>query len=125
MMKVTETQLRKIIRESIENMFNTQKEGRMGNVEDLILYADNDRAVYDRISMVANALKKKADKGMEISMSKLVNSSVMRKITQFAIGNYNKEFDEIYTFTPSEKLSLRTHLSEHIMDMLDEMELYK
>ena len=85
--KLNESQLRNIIKESIKKVLKENT----GSLDDLILYARNDRKIDDALYLVKSALLKKVKSGVTPDRNQLADSSTLRKIQQFAIKNYSKE----------------------------------
>lgn len=113
--KINESLLKKVIKECVSKIINEN----VCDIDDLILFAKNNEEIYERLTWLANAIRKKMNRGIEIDKNILINCSVMKKIQQFAVREYTKNFCSIgYKFTPDQKLKLRTELAEKVLDMI-------
>lgn len=112
--KLNESQLRNIIKESIKKVLKENT----GSLDDLILYARNDRKIYDALYLVKSALLKKVKSGVTSDRNQLADSSTLRKIQQFAIKNYSKEITPIF-LSAEEKRKLREDFADSILEWID------
>lgn len=112
--KLNESQLRNIIKESIKKVLKEN----VGSLDDIILYARNDRKIYDALYLVKSALLKKVKSGVTPDRNQLADSSTLRKIQQFAIKNYSKEITPIF-LSAEEKRKLREDFADSILEWID------
>ncbi len=108
-----------------ENIVNESKyEGMDDSWSDIAVYAENQREIYDTLWNLKLALQKKMKRGEEINIDVLTNSSIMRKIMQKAIrefNEYNKENDLPVMHLDNEaKQGLRQYFAEKIFDWIEE-----
>lgn len=96
-MKIKESNLRKIIRESIDRVLT--EEGVYGypdTVDMIILDTECDRELWlGYYEPLVKALVKKANKGVELSKERLANSSFMKKFQQAAFRKFAYDQDNL------------------------------
>lgn len=99
-------------------------EGMDDSWSDIAVYAENQREIHDTLWNLKLALQKKMKRGEEINMDILTNSSIMRKIMQKAIrefNEYNKENDlPVMNLDNEAKQGLRQYFAEKIFDWIEE-----
>ena len=107
-------ELVKLIKEGIEKVLNEN----IGNLDDLILYAENNSDIYNTLYWVEQALLKKVKRGIVPDREHLIDCSTLRKIQQYAVKQYSKEVTPIY-LTSEEKRQLREKFADDILEWID------
>ena len=74
--RLTENELKRMISESVKRVLNEGIYDYPDGIDHLILMAENDRECYDIFWNIVQMLKKKYDKGVELSVDLLTNSSI-------------------------------------------------
>lgn len=120
----TEKNLRKAIMESISEVVGINEWTEEGNkVEDILLIASNDYEIYKELDWLYKAIMKKVRRGVEFDYDKLVDCSVMRRIQQDAIRNFNKiqkENDLPLAFPSNEdKREIRKEFADKIVEWME------
>ena len=120
----TEKNLRKAIMESISEVVGLNEWTEEGNkVEDILLIASNDYEIYKELDWLYKAIMKKVRRGVEFDYDKLVDCSVMKRIQQDAIRNFNKiqkENDLPLAFPSNEdKREIRKDFADKIVEWME------
>lgn len=116
---LTENQLYGIIKESVNQVLSEGIYDYPDGIDHLIFLAENDRECYDLFWQIVNALKKKFDKGVELSVDALANSSIMKKYQQFCFRKFKREQPNI---DPQAPFLFRKYMSERIVDRINDGE---
>lgn len=118
-MKISEKDLMNIISESIKEVWPGDEDDEKGmygypkDIDALVLLTTNDKECMKRYDNIARAVKKKQDKGIELSVDILANSSVMKKLQQLAFRKFRSEQEGILPTTP---YNFRRFMSERMID---------
>lgn len=118
-MLINESQLNRIIKESVKRILNEGIYNYPDGIDHLILLAENDRECYDLFWQIVEMLKKKFNKGVELDVDVLTNSSLMKKYQQFCFRKFKKEQPEI---DPKAPYLFRKYMSERIIDRISDGE---
>ena len=113
--RLRESELRTIISESVKRILNEGIYDYPDGIDHLILLAENDRECYDIFWNIVQMLKKKYDKGAELSVDLLVNSSIMKKYQQFVFRKYKSEQPMLSKETP---YLFRKYMAERMIDRI-------
>ncbi len=113
--RLTENELRRMISESVKRILNEGIYDYPDGIDHLILLAENDRECYDIFWNIVQMLKKKYDKGAELSVDLLVNSSIMKKYQQFVFRKYKSEQPMLSKETP---YLFRKYMAERMIDRI-------
>ena len=113
--RLTENELRRMISESVKRVLNEGIYDYPDGIDHLILMAENDRECYDIFWNIVQMLKKKYDKGVELSVDLLTNSSIMKKYQQFVFRKYKSEQPMLSKETP---YLFRKYMAERMIDRI-------
>lgn len=97
---LTESSLRHIISETVKRVLNEGIYDYPDGIDHLILLAENDRECYDIFWNIVQMLKKKYNKGADLSLEVLANSSIMKKYQQFVFRKFRNEQPMLSNDTP-------------------------
>jgi hypothetical protein len=112
--RLNEAELKQIIREAIDDITNFDE----NIVDELFLYARNDRDYYFRMAEpVVKALLKKDP--ATLTVERLANSSIMQKHIKFLTDKYSKEIEPITCFRQNRK-ELAKRLAEWMLEWAEE-----
>ena len=114
--RLTESELRHMIAESVKRVLNEGIYDYPDGIDHLILLSENDRECYDIFWEIVKMLRKKFDKGLELSVEKLTNSSIMKKYQQFCFRKFKNEQGVISKDAPYQ---FRRYMSERIIDRIN------
>jgi hypothetical protein len=117
--RLRESELRQMICESVKRVLNEGIYDYPDGIDHLILMAENDRECYDIFWNIVQMLKKKYDKGVDLSVDLLTNSSVMKKYQQFVFRKYKGEQPTLSKETP---YLFRKYMAERIIDRISDGE---
>lgn len=115
--RLTETDLKRMIAESVRNALNEGIYDYPDGIDHLIFLSENDRECYDLFWQIVQMLKKKHDKGVELSVDVLTNSSVMKKYQQFVFRKFRNEQPMITKETP---YLFRKYIAEEMIERINE-----
>lgn len=88
---LTEAQLHKLIRKAINEELDTNGcYGYPEGVDDVILTAENDRECSDYYDGIVKMLLKRHRRGEELTVERLVNSSVLKRYQQICFKKYQE-----------------------------------
>lgn len=113
--RLTENELKTMISESVKKVLKEGIYDYPDGIDHLILLAENDRECYDIFWNIVQMLKKKYDKGVELSVDLLTNSSIMKKYQQFVFRKYKNEQPMISKETP---YLFRKYMAERMIDRI-------
>ena len=113
--RLTENELKRMISESVKRVLNEGIYDYPDGIDHLILMAENDRECYDIFWNIVQMLKKKYDKGVELSVDLLTNSSIMKKYQQFVFRKYKSEQPMLSKETPN---LFRKYMAERMIDRI-------
>lgn len=113
--RLTENELKTMISESVKKVLKEGIYDYPDGIDHLILMAENDRECYDIFWNIVQMLKKKYDKGVELSVDLLTNSSIMKKYQQFVFRKYKNEQPMISKETP---YLFRKYMAERMIDRI-------
>jgi len=116
---LTESSLKRIISETVKRVLNEGIYDYPDGIDHLILLAENDRECYDIFWNIVQMLKKKYDKGVELSVDLLTNSSIMKKYQQFVFRKYKSEQPLLSKETP---YLFRKYMAERMIDRITDGE---
>lgn len=111
-----EKTLKEFIDKSVRKALNEGIYNYPDGIDHLILLSENDKDCYDIFWNIVSVLKKKFDKGVELSIDKLVNSSIMKKYQQYCFRKFKHEQDVIGKDAPYQ---FRRYMSERIIDRIN------
>jgi hypothetical protein len=114
--RLTETDLKRMIAESVRNALNEGIYDYPDGIDHLIFLSENDRECYDLFWQIVQMLKKKHDKGVELSVDLLTNSSVMKKYQQFVFRKFRNEQPMITKETP---YLFRKYIAEEMIERIN------
>jgi hypothetical protein len=117
--RLTENELKRLISESLKRVLNEGIYDYPDGIDHLILLAENDRECHDIFWNIVQMLKKKYDKGVDLSVDLLTNSSVMKKYQQFVFRKYKGEQPTLSKETP---YLFRKYMAERIIDRISDGE---
>ena len=115
--RLTESDLKRMIAESVRNALNEGIYDYPDGIDHLIFLSENDRECYDLFWQIVQMLKKKHDKGVELSVDLLTNSSVMKKYQQFVFRKFRNEQPMITKETP---YLFRKYIAEEMIERINE-----
>ena len=98
--RLTESSLKRIISETVKRVLNEGIYDYPDGIDHLILLAENDRECYDIFWNIVQMLKKKYNKGVDLSLEVLANSSIMKKYQQFVFRKFRNEQPMLSKDTP-------------------------
>lgn len=98
--RLTESSLKRIISETVKRVLNEGIYDYPDGIDHLILLAENDRECYDIFWNIVQMLKKKYNKGVDLSIEVLANSSIMKKYQQFVFRKFRNEQPMLSKDTP-------------------------
>lgn len=113
--RLTENELRRMISESVKSVLNEGIYDYPDGIDHLILMAENDKECYDIFWNIVQMLKKKYDKGIELSVDLLTNSSIMKKYQQFVFRKFRKEQPMLSKDTPR---LFREYMAQRMIDRI-------
>jgi len=113
--RLTENELKTMISESVKKVLKEGIYDYPDGIDHLILLAENDRECYDIFWNIVQMLKKKYDKGVELSVDLLTNSSIMKKYQQFVFRKYKSEQPMLSEETP---YLFRKYMAERMIDRI-------
>lgn len=113
--RLTENELKTMISESVKKVLKEGIYDYPDGIDHLILLAENDRECYDIFWNIVQMLKKKYDKGVELSVDLLTNSSIMKKYQQFVFRKYKSEQPMLSKETP---YLFRKYMAERMIDRI-------
>ena len=113
--RLTENELRRMISESLKSVLNEGIYDYPDGIDHLILMAENDKECYDIFWNIVQMLKKKYDKGIELSVNLLTNSSIMKKYQQFVFRKYKSEQPMLGKETP---YLFRKYMAERMIERI-------
>ena len=111
-----EKTLKEFIDKSVRKALNEGIYNYPDGIDHLILLSENDRECYDIFWGIVKMLRKKFDKGLELSVEKLTNSSIMKKYQQFCFRKFKNEQGIISKDAPYQ---FRRYMSERIIDRIN------
>jgi hypothetical protein len=117
--RLKESELKRMIAESVKRVLNEGIYDYPDGIDHLILLAENDRECYNIFWQIVQMLKKKYDKGVELSVDLLTNSSIMKKYQQFVFRKYKNEQPTLSKETP---YLFRKYMAERIIDRISDGE---
>lgn len=101
LIRLTESQLNRVVIESVERCLNEGMYGYPDTVDSIILMFENDKDCMDSYTSMARLLAKKARKGVELSVDKLANCSWMKKFQQMCFRKFASEQEDLnHTTSP-------------------------
>ena len=123
--KLTESELKHIIKESVERILEESKYAGMDDSwSDVAVFGENERDIYDMLWRVKEALQKKIARGEEVSKDRLANSSILFRAAQISLkrfNEYNKEADmPPFVMDNEAKRGLREYYAQKILDWIEE-----
>lgn len=98
--RLTESELRNMITESVKRALNEGIYDYPDGIDHLIFLAENDRECYDIFWSIVQMLKKKYDKGVDLQLDLLKDSSIMKKYQQFVFRKFRNEQPMLSKDTP-------------------------
>ena len=113
--RLTENELRRMISESVRRVLTEGIYDYPDGIDHLILMAENDRECHNIFWQIVQMLKKKYDKGVELSVDLLINSSIMKKYQQFVFRKYKSEQPMLSKETP---YLFRKYMAERMIDRI-------
>lgn len=113
--RLSESQLRNVIAESVKSILNEGIYDYPDGIDHLIFLSENDSECYDILMDIVRMVKKKYDRGVEISSEVLADSSVMKKYQQFAFRKFRHEQPDISRLSPR---MFREYVSENIVERI-------
>ena len=117
--RLTENEFKRLISESVKRVLNEGIYDYPDGIDHLILLAENDTECYNIFWNIVQMLKKKYDKGVDLSVDLLTNSSVMKKYQQFVFRKYKGEQPTLSKETP---YLFRKYMAERIIDRISDGE---
>ena len=117
--RLTKNEFKRLISESVKRVLNEGIYDYPDGIDHLILLAENDRECYDIFWNIVQMLKKKYDKGVDLSVDLLTNSSIMKKYQQFVFRKYKNEQPAFSKETP---YLFRKYMAERIIDRISDGE---
>ena len=129
--KLKESELKTMISETVKKTLNEMKYKNISvkkskslnegvydypdTIDELILDSENDRECYDYYWSIVQMLKKKLQKGIDLSVDVLANSSIMKKYQQFVFRKFgNVQMDR----NKKSPLLFRQYISQRIIERL-------
>lgn len=88
---VSESKLDNAIRKSIKKVLNEGIYGYPDGIDHIILLSENDRELYDEYRQIAKACMKLYKKDVQLSLERLMESSIMKRYQQHCFRKYAKE----------------------------------
>lgn len=113
--RLTESDLHRIVKESVKKVINEGVYGYPDGIDGIILMVENDEEFYKIWNAIGNALTKKAAKGVELDVDKLANSSTFKKFQQMAFRKYYDERSEGFDKMTSPGI-FRRYMAERMID---------
>ena len=89
--RLTESSLKRIISETVKRILNEGIYDYPDGIDHLILLAESDRECCDIFWDIVQMLKKKYNKGVDLSLEVLTNSSIMKQYQQFVFRKFRNE----------------------------------
>ncbi len=114
--RLTENELKTMISESVKKVLKEGIYDYPDGIDHLILLAENDRECYDIFWNIVKMLKKKVEKGVELSVDILSNSSIMKKYQQFVFRKYKSEQPMFSGETPR---LFREYMAQRMIDRIN------
>ena len=115
--RLTETDLYRIISESVKKVLNEGLYGYPDDIDQIILCYENDAQCMRIYEDIVRMLLKKAKRGVELSFDILVNSSVLKKFQQLAFRLFKKYQDNITRESP---YNFRKYVAEKMLYNIEE-----
>lgn len=129
--KLKESELKTMISETVKKTLNEMKYKNISvkksnslnegvyeypdTIDELILDSENDRECYDYYWSIVQMLKKKLQRGVDLSVDVLANSSIMKKYQQFVFRKFgNVQMDR----NKKSPLLFRQYISQRIIERL-------
>ena len=117
--KLKESELKRIITESVKRVLKEGIYDYPDGIDHLILLAENDEECHKIFWSIVEMLKKKVEKGIELSVDILANSSIMKKYQQFVFRKYKGEQPMFSKETPR---LFREYMAERMIDRINDGE---
>lgn len=114
--RLRESELRTIISESIKRVLKEGIYDYPDGIDHLILLAENDLECLRIFEDIIRMLKKKVEKGIELSVDILANSSIMKKYQQFVFRKYKNEQP---MFSRESPRLFRNYMAKKMIDKID------
>ena len=113
--RASEQNMNRIVKEAIGKVLREGVYGYPDGIDGIILMAENDRDFYNIWESIGCALTKNADKGIELDVDKLANSSVFKKLQQMAFRKFYSERSEGFDRMTSPGI-FRRYMAERMID---------
>lgn len=114
--RLTESELKTMISESIKRVLKEGIYDYPDGIDHLILLAENDLECLRIFEDIIRMLKKKVEKGIELSVDILANSSIMKKYQQFVFRKYKNEQP---MFSRESPRLFRNYMAKKMIDKID------
>lgn len=118
LIRLTESDLHRIVSESVKKVLNEDYEGLSHNAWNLYLMLENNDGMW--FNWLQNALLKKAKRGAELSVEQLANSSVVKtKIREYAKEMIENEYND-GPITQEDKRTAALQFAERMLTSVEE-----
>lgn len=98
--RLTESDLNRIVMESVKRIMNEGKYGYPDDVDEIILCFESDVECMKMYEAVIYSMIKKKNRGIKLDFNLLVNSSWMKKFQQFAFRKFKQWQDNLTKESP-------------------------
>lgn len=115
--RLTETDLHRIISESVKKVLNEGLYGYPDDIDQIILCYENDAQCMRIYEDIVRMLLKKAKRGVELSFDILVNSSILKKFQQMAFRLFKQYQDNMTRESP---YNFRKYVAEKMLYNIEE-----
>lgn len=113
---INERMLHSIISESVRRILREGIYDYPDGIDHLIFLAENDGECYRIYWSIVEMLKRKKEKGVDLSPEILANSSVMKRYQQFVFRKFRNEQPSLTRQTPG---MFREYMAEMMVDRIN------
>lgn len=114
--KLRESELKRIITESVKMILREGLYGYPDDCDQIILAYENDRECMRYFEDIARMLDKKYKRGIQLDIDLLVNSSVLKKFQQFVFKKFKQWQENMTRETP---YNFRAYVANRLIEEVE------
>ena len=114
--KLRESELKRIITESVKMVLREGMYGYPDDCDQIILAYENDRECMRYFEDIARIKKKKNKRGIQLDIDLLVNSSVLKKFQQFVFKKFKQWQENVTRETP---YNFRAYVANRLIEKVE------
>lgn len=114
--KLRESELKRIITESVKMVLREGMYGYPDDCDQIILAYENDRECMRYFEDIARMLDKKYKRGVQLDVDLLVNSSVLKKFQQFVFKKFKQWQENMTRETP---YNFRAYVANRLIEKVE------